>query len=219
VKKLSLGLCLLLFALPRLARAAPEDYASPLNFALEIHYSPVKYSNSLLDPGTGTSAGLSQSAAGFWAEWLPITRWGKLGLGLGYHYVFSRTTIYSTGDTAKLSANVAQIGASYRLDYLPNQYVVPYGRFALSIVFPHLIETVGGVETRPSLANQKGTELAFGAEALLDWIEPKSAGNLDRDQGINNMYLFAEYVKFTSPTGASADLSYTAVRGGMRVEF
>lgn len=201
------------------AFGSAEDYASPLSFGLDIHYSQVKYSGFFVDPLTAADVAPAQSGAGLYFEWLPITRWGKLGLGVGYQYVFNRTVTYSSSDTSKMSANVIEVGATYRLDYFLNQYVVPYGRFALAFVFPHENATVGGVEVKPSHSMQKGTEVAFGGEVLLDWLEPRSAANLDRDQGINNLYLFGEYIKFTSPSGASADLSYSGFRAGMRAEF
>ncbi len=199
--------------------ADPEEYASPLRFAVELHYGPIKYKSFFLDPATGADVSPSQSAAGFWAEWMPITKWGKIGVGVGYQYVFSRTALFSTGDTGSVSANVASLGASYRLDYFRNQYVVPYARFALAFVIPRQVNTVGSIETKPSNSTQQGTEVAFGGEVLLDWIEPRSAANLDRDQGINNMYLFAEYVSFNSPSSASLNLTTKGLRAGMRVEF
>jgi len=212
---------LLLFALlaGRLANASVEDFASPLRFGLDVFYSPIHYNAFFLDPGTGIDASLSQSAAGFYFEWIPITRWGKLGIGAGYQYVFSRTITYSTGDTSSLSANCVEVGLSYRADFFHDQYVVPYGRFALTTVFPHEVTTVGGVETRPSQPSQRGTQIAFGGEVLIDWLEPKSAANLDRDQGINNLFLYGEYIKFTSPTGVASDLSYSGFRAGFRAEF
>jgi hypothetical protein len=205
--------------LPPRAEAAPEDFASPLHFAVELHYSPIKFSSYFIDPVTGLAAAPSQSAAGFWAEWMPITQWGKLGVGLGYQYIFDRVAVYSSGDSAKVLAHAAEVGLTYRLDYLRNQYVVPYGRFAVALLFPRLVQTLSGTETKANLASQKGTELAFGAEVLLDWLEPRSAANLDREQGINNLFLFAEYTIFDSPSGASADLSYRALRAGFRAEF
>ena len=105
------------------------------------------------------------------------------------------------------------------LDFLHNQYVVPYGRFALAVAIPRIIDNFGTSETRTNLPTQKGIEFAFGGEFLLDWLEPRAAANLDREIGINHLFLFGEYVSFTSPTGSVADLSYTAVRGGVRCEF
>ncbi len=203
----------------RLAAADVEDYSSPLRFGLDLYYAPIKYNAFFLDPGTGLDASLNQSAAGFYFEWIPITRFGKLGVGVGYEYIFARTVTYSTGDISKISANVVELGLSYRADFLPNQYVVPYGRFAFAIVLPREITTVGGVETRPTQPSQRGTQVAFGGEVLLDWLEPHSAFNLDKDQGINNLFLYGEYIKFSSPAGATSDLSYSGFRAGFRAEF
>lgn len=203
----------------RFATAAPEDYASPLRFAVELDYSPIKFHGLFIDPGTGADAALSQGTTGLWAEWIPLTRWGKLGVGIGYHYVFSRTINFSTGDTSRFNAHLVQLGASYRLDYFRSQYVVPYARLALAAAIPRIIDTSANSETRINLPTQKGIEIAFGGEFLLNWLEPKAALNLDREIGINNLFLFAEYVSFNSPSGSVVDISYRAVRGGVRCEF
>ena len=121
----------------------------------------------------------------------------------------------------------------YRFDWLAQKYKVP--------LVPHLkagfdyylwwIENgVGDVANKPTStgANQYGRggtwggHVSVGLAFLLDVMAPKMAQTFDVDVGVNNSYIFFEYVwSWVNDFGTSSsmDLSSGMFVGGLAFEF
>jgi hypothetical protein len=193
---------------------------SPLNFALQLSGLWTTYSKYVADAASNTVDN-SNLAGGFLMEfeWMPITSYGKLGLGTGIGFTTVSGIAFAdgSGNTANLITLPVELYLSYRLDFVKNQWIVPYGRIGgeFQLASPTSSTISGG-----SFLTYEGFQWAAGGEFCLNILEPTTARGLDIWYGINNTYLYFEYVNAMAlQAGKQPDLSRTEFRIGLRVEF
>lgn len=197
-------------------------YESPLNFGIDLSYSPRVYENyKYTDVITSNNSGYAGSVT---FEWMPITGYGKAGIGLGTGFSIHPNVILIPADgtnddqLATLYTVPIELHLSYHFDYIKNQIVVPYGKFGPSMTLIKQSSNFGFA--RDGINTFTGLDFAGGLELCLNPMEKSAARALDSNFGINISYLFAEY-HVTRAMGSSSafDLSRKEWRFGLRFEF
>jgi hypothetical protein len=209
-------LCLALMAVPLLrpnqARAQDIKGVSAQNFAIELRFSPYypKVDGEAALGGQtpfknvfGDSNRLMFALEFDWQA-LRIPHFGTLGPGIsaGYTKMGSVAKVRgSTTDSAQ-ETNLAiypfYAVAVLRVDAIANELrfpIVPYVKAGLGLGLwraygPKGTESVKGTAGK---GLSTGTQIAIGAALQLDFLDRKSANDLDGAIGINHSYLFAEY--------------------------
>lgn len=194
-----------------------DKYATPLSAAVEIVYVPTSYLSYAWQDGSTQSNTLNGFRVNF--EWIPFgdMPYGKpvIGVGAGFSWI-SNVNIGQVPSDLFVVPVEPYLG--YRLDYFKNQILVPYGKIGLGYANVREENKVeGGKQTRS--ASYLGLDLSVGAEFWLNFIDSKSARNLDSSVGINNVYLLVEYFKSRELGAQYANLSREELRLGMRFEF
>ena len=183
---------------------APRPRESPQRFAFELRFGP--YRPQIDDPFPtqkpyesvfGTDR---RVAIGFEFDWqvLRIPFVGTLGPGIGWGYThMSAPAHFRDG---QLSAEETTLGimpmygvAVVRIDELARETGVPlvaYGKAGLGY---GLYWTGNDVETQRR-GHTWGTHLALGGMFMLDFFDGRSAVEIDNEWGINNTYVFFEWM-------------------------
>ena len=137
-----------------------------------------------------------------------------------------------TSDETTLSLVPLVFGAVYRFDVLADRYNIPFvltGKLGLDYTVWWIRDGVdeiteystGNGGTLPGNGGTFGLHWAVGLHILLDFFEPHTAKIFDNEMGVNNSYLFAEYVGYwVNDFGASDsfDLSHSGVVFGLAFE-
>lgn len=180
---------------------------SPMpSVGLDLKYWPVSYSAY----DWGPSGSTSETGHGFHLalEWLAISaRVGKLGIGFGLGAGAIR------GMGSQLSVYLAEALASYRLDYVRDQLIVPFVKGGAGVTYL-------AQHNRPGLQNYQGWTFGGGLEIGLNRLESHSARMLDRGFGIRATFLVVEYMR-NVPLNVrrTPDLSGEQWRVGIRFEI
>ena len=151
---------------------------------------------------------------------------GILGMGLGGGY-FQKTGKALREDGTKSSQELklrilpAMLDIVYRMALFENQWVVPYAGAGLDYWYYTENKTGGDAADNISGA-KKGWHWRAGGQLLLDVFDPRSAGALDSNWGLNNTYLFGEYRdnrvnNFNKPIGF--DLSDRTWAAGLMLDY
>jgi hypothetical protein len=88
----------------------------------------------------------------------------------------------------------------YQFDWLVDEYNVPFSLLAKAGLDVHYWRVKDGNSSTAEADGEKGTGFRPGwhaglqAQLWLDWIDKESAASFDLSWGINNTYLFAEYL-------------------------
>jgi len=199
-----------------------DKYDSPLDFGIDISYSPRKYTNyQYTSAVTSEMVGYAGSVN---VEWLPLQQFGKLGLGVGSGFsVHPNVVVIAGGGTsgedlvATLYTVPVEFHLSYHADYFKNQIIVPYGKIGPSITFIKQNSEFG--YSRDGILSFKGLDFAAGLQLNLNPLEKSAARDMDLATGINTSYLFAEYHVTNSMGTNEYDLSRKEWRLGLRFEF
>ncbi len=117
----------------------------------------------------------------------------------------------------------------YKYDYSAIHHGVPFVpvfRVGADYVIWRILGNDGEVTTSPDGSEAQGAttgwHASIGLQFMLDYIDPSSAASFDMSWGVNNSYLFAEYMitridNFGSPT--AFDLSDNLWLFGLAFEF
>ena len=102
-------------------------------------------------------------------------------------------------DATSLEIIPVQAQLTYRFDVWQDLvFVVPVFRFGLDSFFWTVRDDDGDVanfeQGQPAEGTTLGWHVSFGVHFLLDFLAPKMAGDFDRQAGVNNSYLTAEYL-------------------------
>jgi hypothetical protein len=202
---------------------ALSKFESPLQFGMDIQYSPAKYQNYLFTDTVASATRGYGLLVNF--EWLALINYGKLALGVGLGATVLSNIVVANDPTqgdqyATLYAFPGSVYVAYRFDYLgPKQVLVPFVKAGASVALTNQRSKFG--YAKPGLQPYFGLDYGFGAELCINWIDPSSARSFDRSVGVNATYLTAEYIQSSSlkDTGAQPDLSGSQVRLGLRFEF
>jgi hypothetical protein len=216
------GVALASLACARSARAdnstiletrSPDAGRSPQNFAMEVRvglYNPQVDSDPTLHGNPyATAFGPSQRyevAAEFDWQALRIPHLGTLGPGIGVGYT-KATAIAPRADggqppseeTTSLQIFPMYAVAVLRVDVLMREAHVPFVPYAKAGVGYALWRASNTAGTSVQNGNvgeghTVGTQLAAGLAFSLGVIDPNSSRQLDESTGINNTYIFAEYM-------------------------
>ncbi|MES2767682.1 MAG: MXAN_2562 family outer membrane beta-barrel protein, partial [Bdellovibrionota bacterium] len=163
-------------------------------------------------------------------EWQFFQSFGKLGLKVGSGLMLASgkgqftqpftppsTGIPTTDAMEKYNFYMFpnSIAAVYRLDIFNRQWIVPYGEVG--------IDYVTFIEARDDGADFKfggapHFHFALGGSFLLDTLGRDMMAEIDRQYGVNHLWLTAEYRRLES-MGSDFDFSDDIINGGIMVEF
>jgi hypothetical protein len=192
----------------RTDRRVPE---SPQRFAFELRLGPYKPRIDEEFNGRTPFADTFGNGKGFHigaeVDWqaLRIPYLGTLGPGFSWGYT-SRSANARISGTGKESAEetslsimpMTLVGVA-RLDVFPREFhvpVVPYGKLGLGLGL-WSISTNKGTVTRDGVVGRGrswGTHAAVGGMLHLDFLERDVALSFDDELGVNNSYLFFEWM-------------------------
>jgi len=232
------SVALSLLALP--TGAAADE--TPQTMAMEVRLGTYQPSiDSEFDDGSKPLEDIfgSESAWMLGAE-IDVQLWhgfGSLGVftSAGWGYLEGKgLSVDGTqaSDATTFSLVPVVLGGVYRFDVLATRFNIPLV-FALKGGFDYtfwwirdgldeVTESVETDKTMPGYGGTYGLHWAASLHLLLDFFEPHTAKVFDNDIGVNNSYLFAEYVgswvnDFGSDT--SFDLSHNGFVFGLAFEM
>ena len=182
----------------------PRQLESNQKFAFELRFGP--YRPAIDDPFPqqkpyetvfGSDARL---AFGLELDWqvLRIPFVGTLGPGIGWGYThMSAPALFNTGEESAEETNLAIMPmygvAVLRVDELARRTAVPLVGYAKAGLGYGIYWTGNDQETQRR-GNTWGTHFALGGMFLLDVIDRRSAVEIDNEWGVNNTYLFVEWM-------------------------
>jgi hypothetical protein len=209
-----------------------ENTLSPQNFALEIRaalYNPqvdsdpqLKDLSSGKKPFAASFGSPTRFEVGLEFDWqaLRIPNVGSLGPGIsvGYYNVSALAPLTDSpqtlsGETTTLEILPMYAVAVFRLDVLWRQAhipLVPYAKAGVGLALWRASNTVGtSVSPPPGLVvgegHTWGSQFAAGLAFNIGVLDPNSVRQLDEATGINNTYLFAEFMAATLDGIAQSD--------------
>jgi hypothetical protein len=220
-----------------------HSYASPQHFAMELRVAPYRPQIDE-EPGLTTApynkvfGNAYRIEVALELDWqvLRIPHVGTIGpgLGVGYTTMSSKAKIVSTGkdsdETTSLSIYPMYGVFVFRADVFQREAkipLVPYVKAGIGLAFYRASNDKGtSVSTskpdEPGKGHTFGTHLAVGLALHLNVFDQVAARNLDESVGINNTYLFGEYM-MSDLKGISQDAPmYVGTRtllGGLAFEF
>jgi len=106
----------------------------------------------------------------------------------------------STSDITTLIMVPLKISLVYNIDQFEKLYnfpLIPYLKAGLQYKLWSITNSIGNtasVDGDTGSGAKKGYYWALGVRLLLDFMDPDSALDFDNDLGINNSYIFAEYL-------------------------
>ena len=185
---------------------APESYAdSPVNMMFELKagpYTPDKLGKAY-DSHFKDSASFILEGEYDWQFWRGV---GSLGVGLhlGYGNVKGHGVEKDSGeksvDTTELHWLPLRISLVYRFDYLWTRLNVPltiYAKAGFDYSFWWIYngaDSTAKADGKDGYGGTFGFHVVAGAAFVLNWLAPEMAKSFDVEWGINNSYIFAEYM-------------------------
>ncbi len=157
-------------------------------------------------------------------EWQLWRKFGKFGLKVGTGLAVAS----GNGQFANPALNGATepkekftfmvfpntIGAILRLHFWDNQILVPYGEGGGAVfAFVELRDDAQD----PRFGGAFGGYFAVGANLNLNFLDPLSILELDREYSINNVYLSGEYRYYVGM--GNFDFTSSLINGGLTLEF
>ncbi len=106
------------------------------------------------------------------------------------------------------------VSAIYRLRFHEKQPIIPYAEAGAG--YFTFMELRGDGDIKFNAAPI--TFLSLGASFLLDWLDPKAVRDLDREYGVNHVYLTAEYREILG-LNETYDFTSRVISGGIMMEF
>ncbi len=106
------------------------------------------------------------------------------------------------------------VSAIYRLRFHEKQPIIPYAEAGAGYFTFMEIRDDGDLKFNAAPV----TFLSLGASFLLDWLDPKAVRDLDREYGVNHVYLTAEYREILG-LNDTYDFTSRVISGGIMMEF
>jgi hypothetical protein len=177
---------------------------SPQNFALEFRLGPytphIDDEFPLTRPFESTFGTDQRWFVGFEFDWqiLRIPKVGTLGPGIGWGYThMSAPAKLANGMASASETNLAIMPmygvAVLRIDELARETVIPivaYGKVGVGYGLYWSGDELG-TQLR---GHSWGTQFAVGGMLLLDAFDEHAAAEMDNEWGINNSYIFGEWM-------------------------
>jgi hypothetical protein len=197
-------------------RLPPASDLSPQNFAFELRFGRYlpKVDEGVESPIFEDFFGdTNRYMLGFEVDWqlwrTPYV--GTLGVGAGWGYTAMTGPNHPPPESAqpedqpiaqnsRLSIMPMHAVGVLRVDVLAKQLdvpLVPYGKLGLGYALWWVNDGVGTARNAEGTAGKDhsfGTHAALGGMLLLDMFDPVAARSMDAEAGINNSYLFFEWV-------------------------
>lgn len=107
------------------------------------------------------------------------------------------------------------VSAIYRLKLTDKQPLVPYAEAGAGYFTFMELRDDGAA---PKFAAAPVTFLAAGGAFLLDWLDPKAIRDLDREYGVNHVYVTAEYREIIG-LNKTYDFTSRVISAGLLLEF
>lgn len=156
-------------------------------------------------------------------EWQPFTRFGKLGFNLGMGlFTASGNGRYKTENTYPEAMESytfiglpISLGGLYRFEYGHRQWLAPFINAGVSY---YLLAEIRDDGKRPAFL---GTPAAYGGGGVMFNItawDNEIAFNMDREYGISNMWITAEY-KIIKSLNEDIDMSANFFNMGISVDY
>ena len=223
-----------MLATPSDAIAKDQDDESPVNMMFEFKggmYAP-KNLGSAFDKHFGNNSGYNLEIEYDWQFWR-----GVGSLGLGFHFGYGNIggssideSGESTVDSTRLHWIPFRLSLVYRFDYLWQRFSFPvtlYVKAGFDYVIWLVKDGSDNIATDDEGNKARGGTFGFhvvaGLAFVLDWFAPSMAKSFDVEWGVNNSYIFAEYMYANInnfKTGGAMDLTdYTAWHVGIGLEF
>lgn len=211
----------LVLAVPLTARAAedPQDREDRPRFHAALRGGPTW----LADPHIQEVFG--ESAPHFRGEYGVTTRLLELGAGVGYlkkkGYLLTEDGGV-TDEWDKLTLIPATLDLTVRLDFFPEQLLVPFGRIGADYLFwwERWYVYEGSTAEDRRKGGKPGWHWAAGGLLLLDPLDPRAASRMRAVSGIDDTFLVFEYRQTTMPEGAQVlELSNREVSAGFKFDF
>jgi hypothetical protein len=198
------------------AKAKTRGYQeSPLNFGLDLIYSPVAYTRYVMQPGINATQ--ASNSIQFAFEYLLIKDMGKVGLGINTGFSFLTNFQLAAQQWASLYVFPVQLYGAYRFDYVKNQILVPFIKLGADTSFTLQNSATGG--DIPGYQTYYGLDYGFGFEICINAIDRGAARDLDYSIGINNTYVVVEVMQSTPLSSGNPNLGHTEYRFGLRFEM
>jgi hypothetical protein len=195
-----------------------RTYESPQSFAFELRFGPyrpeIDRAFATAQPYASTCGDDHHLAFGAELDWqaVRIPYIGTLGLGAAWNYVSmsANAKLRSTGEpsaeTTKLKIMPMYGVGVLRIDQLARETAIPivaYGKAGVGYALWSASNDLGVSEwTDPKTGEAivgrgrtLGTHVAVGGMLLLDSFNPGAAAQLDQNTGVNNTYLFFEWMR------------------------
>lgn len=222
-----------------LIAAGPALAESPRDMILEIKFGPFRPSidsefGGKASPYKDTMGGGSVLMTQIEYEYELYNHIGVAAVGASVGYARDTGTARlsdgkASNDPTAFNVIPLALSAVYRFDYLAHKYRIPFVPH-LKAGFDYYIwwikNSVGKVaKTKDGAVGQGGTfggHVTFGLAFHMDFLSPEMAQTFDVDMGVNNTYLFAEYVmSWVNDFGSSRsfDLSSRTFLFGIAFEF
>ncbi len=192
-----------LCAAPNNAYADPTD-DSPVNMMFEIKggmYTPDNLGNAFAEHFKDKN-GFVVEAEYDWQFWR-----GVGSLGLGFHLAYGNISGHAVDDSGETTVDEEKLhwlplrlSLIYRFDYLWQRFSFPITLYAKAGFDYYVYWNKGGdgeVSTDGEAKGYGGTfgfHVMAGLALVLDWFAPSMAKSFDVEWGVNNSYLFAEFV-------------------------
>ena len=118
-----------------------------------------------------------------------------------------------SADDDTMQAVPFSVDATFRLDVLPEQPVVPFAGFGYDYWLWE--ESWSGGEKS---GGKSGTHTSMGVNILLDVFQPGRASRLEANSGITDSYISIEWRKQSVGTGSGLSFSGEAVMIGLKLD-
>lgn len=234
------ALCLLA---PGSAQAQDIDTQSDIKGSFEFKIGG--FYPSAIDAETGgDGAGAFESFYGadnlvygeFVYERYLFQKFGKLGLGFHAGYTSKKGEVQAGSGTTTEDAVPGETtfrmiplrgSLFYRYDYSAIHHripLAPIARVGVDYVLWRVLDSDGEVSEvngESARGGKMGWHASLGLQFMLDYLDPGSAASFDLNWGINNSYLFAEYMitRIDDFGGSGFDLSDNLWMFGLAFEY
>ena len=187
------------------------DYGTPINWQVELKMGPYKAGiddefGGASSPFTdiyGSSAvlmGLIEVDYQFWRGVGSLAVGGSVGYATDKGTAFVADTQLKSNDETTFNVVPLELSLAYHFDWFAIEYdvpLVPFAKVGLDYWIWWFRDSAGDVATTSGLDGQGGTfgwHWSAGLKILMDWVDSDSATQFDNEFGVNNTYIFAEFL-------------------------
>lgn len=203
-------------------RTTPSPQNSGFSFRVG-KYEPTSLANS----ATGNTFNQIYTDASstiflFDYEWQFFKGAGKLGAKIGSGFYFAQGNGFFLDNPTERSEELFtfllfpnNLGLIYRFQYWENQLLVPYVEGGADyFTFLEMRDD----QRNPKVGGALATHFSVGASLLLDFLDRSAVTSLDRETGVNHVWLTGEY-KYIHGLSNRFDFTGELINAGVLVEF